>query len=72
MSSAFIKAFNAANEYGLQQLDAVVEKYQSGEIDLKNYYTRFIQYHLTPEKMDGLRLFLNKCGMKEHEMMTIE
>jgi predicted solute-binding protein len=61
MTEQFIEGFNAANEYGLQNLDAVVEKYKDEEVDLKNYYTRFIQYHLNEQKREGLRQFLNRA-----------
>jgi len=71
MSSAFIKSFNAANEFGLQHLDAVVEEYKSDEVDLKNYYTQFIQYRLDDLKRQGLKQFLNWCNAKENTLNVI-
>jgi chorismate dehydratase len=56
----FIRAFNEANGLGLQHLDAVITENQRNGIDLKTYYTKHIQYNLTPEKMQGLELFLEK------------
>ena len=58
MNKQLIEEFNAANEYGLQNLDAVVEKYKTEEIDLKKYYTEFIQYRLNESKREGLKKFL--------------
>lgn len=71
MSAQFIKDFNAANEYGLQNLDAVVEQYRSDEIDLKNYYTQFIQYRLDDVKRQGLKQFLSWCRAKENSLNVI-
>ena len=68
MTEEFIQEFNAANEYGLQHLDAVVEKYKAAEIDLKNYYTQFIQYRLNDAKREGLKEFLSRCTMRENVM----
>ena len=71
MTEQFIEAFNAANEYGLQNLDAVVEKYKAEEIDLKNYYTQFIQYRLNESKREGLKQFLSRCRMRENALSEI-
>jgi chorismate dehydratase len=68
MSQHFVKEFNKANEYGLQNLDAVIEKYQSADIDLKNYYTQFIQYRLNDAKREGLKQFLSRCISKENAL----
>jgi chorismate dehydratase len=71
MTGEFVKAFNAANEYGLKNLDAVVEKYKVGDIDLKEYYTRFIQYRLNEQKRQGLKKFLNWCSMRDKALSEI-
>lgn len=71
MNEKFIAAFNAANEYGLQHLDAVVSKYGMDDIDLKNYYTQFIQYHLDDVKKEGLKLFLSKCPKEKKAFSEI-
>jgi chorismate dehydratase len=57
----FINAFNDANRLGMENLDEVVAENQRNGIDLKTYYTKHIQYDLTPEKMQGLELFLEKA-----------
>jgi chorismate dehydratase len=60
LSADFIAAFNEANSYGLQHLDAVVAENHSAVFDLKDYFTKYISYHLTPAKKEGLQLFLQK------------
>jgi chorismate dehydratase len=69
MNEKFIGEFNAANEYGLEHLDAVISRYRMDDIDLKNYYTQYIQYHITDAKREGLKLFLNKIN-KEAPVLT--
>ena len=58
--SAFMKAFDAANEYGLQHLDEVIALIPATEqvYDLHKYYTENISYEFTPEKRRGLEKFL--------------
>jgi chorismate dehydratase len=58
--SAFIEAFDAANEYGLSHLDEVIALIPASEqvYDLHKYYTENISYELTPEKRKGLEKFL--------------
>jgi len=58
--SAFMEAFDAANEYGLKHLDEVIALIPATEqvYDLHKYYTENISYELTPEKRKGLEKFL--------------
>ena len=58
--SAFMKAFDAANEYGLQHLDEVIALIPATEqvYNLHKYYTENISYEFTPEKRRGLEKFL--------------
>ena len=56
----FEKRFNDANAFGLQHIDDVVKENPFTAYDLKTYFTRCIQYELTPEKRKGLDLFLQK------------
>lgn len=72
MSKGFIDAFNAANDYGLQKLDEVVEKYKTGNVDLHEYYTRLIQYRLTDQKRKALQLFLQKYSEIENVLVETE
>jgi chorismate dehydratase len=55
----FVKLFNEANEYGLQHLDEVIRLYPEAGFDLKEYFTRFIDYRLDDKKREGLKTFLS-------------
>ncbi len=72
MSKTFIDSFNAANEYGLQKLDEVVEKYRTDAVDLQEYYTHLIKYRLTDEKRAALQLFLQKCSEINNVLVAAE
>jgi len=56
----FMEAFDAANEYGLANLDKVIALIPASEqvYDLHKYYTENISYTLTAEKKKGLDGFL--------------
>jgi len=58
--STFMKAFDIANEYGLKHLDEVIALIPASEqvYDLHKYYTENISYEFTPEKREGLEMFL--------------
>jgi chorismate dehydratase len=58
--AAFMEAFDAANGYGLSNLEQVIALIPVSEqvYDLHKYYTENISYKLTPEKRKGLELFL--------------
>ncbi|TDH29342.1 hypothetical protein EXU57_01875 [Segetibacter sp. 3557_3] len=56
----FIDRFNAANRFGLANIDAVVAENPYNLYDLTTYFTRNISYELTPAKRLGLKLFLDK------------
>lgn len=60
IDEAFIQSFNEANRLGFDHLPEIVEGLQYPHTDLYEYYTRYIQYVLTPEKRKGLELFLAK------------
>lgn len=55
----FLKSFNQANAYGLQNLDEVVAENPYDKYDLKTYYTKNISYDLTDLKKSGLNTFLS-------------
>jgi chorismate dehydratase len=61
----FIRSFNEANAFGLNQIDNVVKGYHFPIFDLKEYYTRYISYHLNTEKLKGLELFLDAISVKQ-------
>ena len=56
----FMEAFDAANGYGLANLEQVIALIPFSEqvYDLHKYYTENISYELTPEKRAGLENFL--------------
>ena len=58
--AAFMKAFDVANEYGLKHLDEVIALIPASEqvYDLHKYYIENISYEFTPEKREGLEMFL--------------
>ena len=58
--AAFMEAFDAANAYGLANLEEVIALIPASEqvYDLHKYYTENISYELTPEKRAGLDKFL--------------
>ncbi|HSF45706.1 MAG TPA: menaquinone biosynthesis protein [Chitinophagaceae bacterium] len=56
----FISLFNHANAVGLSNLEAIIAREKDPPADLKEYYTRFVQYKLTAEKRKGLVYFLSK------------
>jgi chorismate dehydratase len=58
----FITAFDVVNEFGLGQLDKIVQLNPCPIYDLKTYYTCNISYRLDEEKIKGLDLFLKKIG----------
>jgi chorismate dehydratase len=62
MEGDFIEEFNKALLFGINNIDAVVEKFgKTGTItgnDLKNYLTYNIDYMFNNEKKEALKLFL--------------
>jgi chorismate dehydratase len=55
----FIAAFNAANKWGLENIDNVVAGIPYKVFDLHKYYTEHISYELTAAKRRGLEKFLS-------------
>jgi chorismate dehydratase len=62
LESSFIEEFNDALRLGVNNIDAVVDKFgQTGMITgviLKNYLTKNIDFHFDDNKKKGLKLFL--------------
>lgn len=55
----FVRVFDEACSVGIRDLDEVLLENPFAHYDLRTYYTRNISYGLTPEKRQGLDLFLN-------------
>ncbi len=60
LQPAFIRSFNAATGFGLQQLDNVIKENPYRLFDLHDYFTHRISYTLDAAKKRGLELFLQK------------
>lgn len=56
----FVQAFDEANALGLQALDAVIAENPFPFFDLREYYTRCIDYRLDEPKRQALALYLEK------------
>lgn len=56
----FIKRFDEANGVGVKDIDSVLAALSDNEFDLHEYYTRYISYDLTANKLKGMNLFLEK------------
>lgn len=69
LPDSFIKVFNDALEIGLNKIDQLVYLIQSPHpsFRIKDYYTKYISYHLTDEKKKALTLFLNKIQSYPHQ-----
>jgi chorismate dehydratase len=62
LSPTFIERFDAAQQVGLQQIEAIAANIALPEYSLLRYYTQNIQYTLNEEKTIALRLFLEKLA----------
>ena len=56
---AWVKRFDQANAFGLQQIQEAIKNEPPHPIDLYSYYTDFLSYELNDEKRKGLDLFLD-------------
>ena len=54
----FIIEFNKANEYGLNNIDRIVQLNPYPMFDLKKYYTEYISYMFDIEKKNGMHKFI--------------
>jgi chorismate dehydratase len=60
----FVNAFNTANQTGLNHITEVVAENPNAVFDLKEYYTKYIDYRLDAEKRKALQLFLDKLAIQ--------
>jgi chorismate dehydratase len=58
LDPGWVDRFSQANDFGLQNINRVIEQFPDAGFDLKEYYTRFLSYDLNDEKKKGLGLFL--------------
>lgn len=57
-SNHFIKAFNDANEMGLQKINEIIRDASCETYNLGKYYTENIAYRLNDKRRSGMQLFL--------------
>jgi chorismate dehydratase len=58
LNDDFIRRFNTANKFGLQNINSLLSTIEYPIYDLREYYTNRISYHFDEEKRKGLDLFL--------------
>ena len=65
LDPAFVAAFDEANRQGLMQIEAVVAENPYPVFDLREYYTRYLDYSLDQSKRNGMEKFLKyvRSGM---------
>jgi chorismate dehydratase len=60
LDSAFIAAFDKANELGLHHIDEIVKNNPFDLYDLRKYYTLHLSYYLDERKRAGMNRFLQE------------
>jgi chorismate dehydratase len=63
LSDDFVKEFNEANRFGIENISALLNELHYDIFDLQKYYTKCISYHLNDGKRKGLNLFLKKIKL---------
>ena len=58
----FLQHFELANEKGLCAIDQVIAENSFPDYDLQTYFTKNISYDLSPDKIRGMKLFLEKMN----------
>ena len=64
LDADFIASFNEANAYGLNKIDKIVMDNFYSSFDLKEYYTKYISYHLDEKKKEAMEVFIKKAQIK--------
>jgi chorismate dehydratase len=65
IQESFINQFNLTMVDGLNHLEQIVTDNKRDDVNLMDYYTKFIGYHLDEDKRKGLSLFLKMIGEEE-------
>ncbi len=63
LPAAFIERFNLANKAGLEHLEEVIAENPYPVFDLREYFTRYLDYRLDDLKRKGLEKFLHYLGV---------
>lgn len=67
LPDAFIKDFNNATAYGLNNLQQVANENQVPYFDILSYYTRFIRYNFDEHKKRALKKFISYLTVNEKQ-----
>ena len=62
LPAQFTRDFNAANEFGLSNIQAVVRDNRYELFDLESYYTKYINYRLLASNREGMNEFLKRIA----------
>ena len=54
----FIRAFNEANKYGIENVDKLLVELQYKNVDLETYFRKNISYEFDQKKKDAMEMFL--------------
>ncbi len=65
LDPSWVKRFDQANAFGIENISKVITDLPANNFDLKEYYTRFLNYVLDEEKYHGLNLFLELLSNQE-------
>jgi chorismate dehydratase len=63
LGDEFIQSFNSANAYGLNNLNLVLNANPYNFFEMKDYYTKYINYHMDTGKKIALKRFLKKMEL---------
>jgi chorismate dehydratase len=69
LDAGWVKRFDEANAWGVQNAVHVSELLPATGFDLKKYYTQYLSYDLDEEKLKGLELFLGM--IKNYKSVTV-
>jgi chorismate dehydratase len=64
LDPGWVERFDRANEYGLQNVQEILNNTPPHIFDLRAYYSDFLSYELNEEKRKGLALFLQMLANK--------
>ncbi|BDS10236.1 menaquinone biosynthetic enzyme MqnA/MqnD family protein [Aureispira anguillae] len=72
LPTSFLDKFTAALELGIQKRHQVAQLFQSSYLgfDVHQYYHRYIDYELTTEKRQALKLFLEYIAPKREVLVS--
>jgi chorismate dehydratase len=54
----FIREFNAANKFGVDNITDVIRATSYPLFDMDEYFTKYVSYHMDSEKQEGLKRFI--------------